>query len=321
MEKIKGSFILKLIFIGFILSGLTTALVMKLLFAVSTITLPDFTGVALEKAQKMGLRAGIDIKVENEVDSNMYEKGFIVSQDMPPKSKIKKGRAVYVVVSKGSKIVPVPSLIGSLMSKAVIDLKNAFLDTGYEASVSSYVTPEDVVMAQSPPAGENAPSGSQVNILKSTGPKDFEFMMPGFNHKNLSDIYAIMKTYGLAVASVKVQEDESLESGTIINQSPAAGYKIKKDTPVTFTASIRPNDLSLKQRLIKFSYRLDNTDSPALVKINVLSLGGSETVYNEMTQPGRIISASASVRGDAIVQFFVGTQAVKEVEFKLEAGQ
>lgn len=321
MEKIKGSFILKLIFIGFILFGLTAVLVMKLLFAVSTITLPDFTGTTLEKAQKMASRAGIEIKVENEIDSNMYDKGFIVSQDMPPKSKLKKGRAIYVVVSKGSKIVPVPSIIGSLMSKAVIELKNAFLDTGYETSVSSFITPNDTVIAQSPPAGENAPSGSTVNILKSTGPKDFEFMMPDFKGKNISDIYSIMKQYGLTIASLSVKDDEAQESGTIIIQSPESGYKINKDTPIIFTASIKPNDMKMKQRLIKFSYRLDNTTSPALVKINVLSLNGGETVYNEMTQPGRIVSESATVRGDALVQFFVGTQAVKEVEFKLEAGQ
>lgn len=321
MEKVKGSFILKLIFLGFILSCLTAALVMKFLFAVSTISLPDFTGTALEKAQKTASRSGIEIKVENEVDSNIYEKGLIVSQDMPPKSKIKKGRAIYVVVSKGSKIVPVPSVIGSLLSKAVIELKNAFLDAGYEAAVSSFVAPKDTVMAQSPPAGENAPSGSQVNVLKSTGPKDFEFMMPDFRGKNISDIYAIMKKYELTIASLSVQDDEKPESGTVISQSPDAGYKITKDTPITFTASKRPADLKLKQRLIKFSYRLENTTSPALVKIQVLSLQGSETVYNEMTPPDRIISESATVRGDALVQFFVGTQAVKEVEFKLEAGQ
>jgi beta-lactam-binding protein with PASTA domain len=237
---------------------------------------------------------------------------------MPPKSKIKKGRAVYVVVSKGSKIVPVPSIIGSLLSKATIELKNAFLDTGYEAAVSSFIAPQDTVMAQSPPAGENAPSGSAVNILKSTGPKDFEFMMPDFKNKNVSAIYDIMKKYELTIASLSITDDDTLDSGTIISQSPDAGYKINKDTAIVFTASKKPSDSRLKQRLIKFSYRLDNTTTPALVKINVLSLGGSETVYNEMTQPGRIISESVSVRGDALVQFFVGTQAVKEVEFKLE---
>lgn len=321
MEKIKGTFILKLIVTGFILSGLTAMLVMKLLYSVGTITIPDMTGVPLEKAQKVGARVGIEIKVENEVDNNMYEKGCIVSQDMPPKSKIKKGRAIYVVVSKGSKIVPVPNVIGSLLSKAIIELKNSNVDTGYEASVSSFVVPQDVVIAQSPPAGESIPSGSQINILKSTGPRDFEFMMPDFSSRNISEVFSMMKQYALSISSISVQDDDALPSGSIISQSPEAGYKINKDTQIVLTASKQPDDQRLKQRLIKFSYRLENTDSPALVKINVLSLGGSETVYNEMTQPGKVINESATVRGDALVQFYVGPEVVKEAEFRLEDAQ
>ncbi|HRU40131.1 MAG TPA: PASTA domain-containing protein, partial [Candidatus Goldiibacteriota bacterium] len=97
MEKIKASYILKLIFIGIVLSGITAVAVMKFLFSIATISLPDFTGIELEKAVKTGEKLGIEVKVENEVDSNLYDKGRIVSQDMPAKSKLKKGRAVYVV--------------------------------------------------------------------------------------------------------------------------------------------------------------------------------------------------------------------------------
>ncbi len=266
-------------------------------------------------------RIGKEIKIDNEVDSNLYEKGCVVSQDIAPKSKMKKGRAVYVVVSRGSKIVPVPGLIGSLTSKAVIDLKNAFLDVGYEASVPSASVPENIIIAQSPPAGENVPSGSVINILKSSGPKKPSFIMPDFKGNNISVIYGAMKKYELVISGLSVKENDTLDSGSVLEQSPQAGSKIDRETPITFIVSKKPNDARLKQRLIKFTYRREDAGVPVLIKINVLSLNGSETVYNEMTQPGRLISASASVRGDALVQVFSGTKVVKEMDFKLEGGQ
>jgi beta-lactam-binding protein with PASTA domain len=318
MEKVKFSFILKLVFIGFILSGISAVVVMKLLFAISTISMPDFTGLPLVKAQQIGSRVGVDVKVENEVDSNMYEKGCIVSQDMPPRSKIKKGRSIYVVVSRGSKIVPVPGVVGSLDSKAVVDLRNANLDTGYEASVSSFVAPKDMVIAQSPPADENVPTGSTINILKSSGPKKLEFLMPNFKGMNISGIYSAMKEYKLVISSLTVKDDDTMESGTVIDETPSAGYKINDETPVSFIVSKKTNDTKLRQRYIKFSYKQEGTNVPVLVKILVLSLNGSETVFNEMAQPGRVINESATVRGDALVQVFSGTQVIKEMEFKLE---
>jgi beta-lactam-binding protein with PASTA domain len=321
MEKIKASFIFKLLFIGVFLSGVTAALVMKFMFSISTITIPDFSGLPLETAQKIAGRSGIEVKVENEVDSNLYEKGYVVSQDMPPRSTIKKGRAIYVVISKGSRMVVVPGIAGSLTSKAVIDLKNAFLDAGLETAVSSFVAPQDIIISQSPPDGENVPSGSTVNILKSTGPKKFDFMMPDFKGKNISDIYSIMKKYELFISDLTVQDNDNVDSGSVIDQSPEAGYKINKESPVSFIISKKPGDTALRKRLIKISYRQEKANVPSLVKINVLSLNGSETVYNEMTPPDKLINLSASVRGDALVQIFSGTQVIKEIEFKTENAQ
>ncbi|HRU38390.1 MAG TPA: PASTA domain-containing protein, partial [Candidatus Goldiibacteriota bacterium] len=142
------------------------------------------------------------------------------------------------------------------------------------------------------------------------------FLMPDFSATSISEIYNAIRKYNLSISSLNVEENKDLESGSIISQSPLPGIRINKETPISFTVSRRPGDSSLRQRLIKFSYKLENAVSPSLVKIQVLSLNGSETVYNEVTSPGRVINESATVCGDALVQVFVATKIDKEMEFK-----
>ena len=110
MEKIKLSYILKLAVTGIILAGVSAVIAMKIAFYLGTITMPDFTGTMLEKALKTSQGMQIDLKVDAEVPSAVYEKGVVVSQNISPNAKIKKGRTVYVNVSAGSKIVSVPDL-------------------------------------------------------------------------------------------------------------------------------------------------------------------------------------------------------------------
>ena len=50
--------------------------------------------------------------------------------------------------------------------------------------------------------------------------------------------------------------------------------------------------------------------------IKVLSLNGSETLYNEVAQPNEPININATILGDALVQIWNGTEIAKEMEFK-----
>jgi|DewCreStandDraft_4_1066084.scaffolds.fasta_scaffold10425_6 serine/threonine-protein kinase len=316
MEKIKISYIFKLVFLGIIISIITAFTVMKLLLSISVIYMPDLKGLQLEQAKKITSKLGLELKIENEVDSNLFEKGTIISQDTPPKSKIKKGRIIYVVVSRGFQITKMPDITGMPVQKAIIELKNANLDIGLESSVSSFIFKENTIIAQSPLPGEDIPTGSKVNILKSTGQKKFNFLMPDFTNKNIKDVFATLKKYNLHINNLISADDENLESGTIIKQEPQSGYLINEDTQINFTVCKKPDDEKLKKRFIKISYKYENENS-ALIKIIVLSLSGSEILYNEITQPNQQINLNATVRGDAIVQIYEGTKLLKQIEYNL----
>lgn len=314
MEKLKVSFVLKLVVTGLILSAVTAALVMKIIFAVSTINMPDFTGTDLEKARITCARMHIDLKVDDEVFSSFYPAGSIMQQDVKKGTQIKKGRTFYVIVSKGSKILSIPDITNLQKSKALVELKNSGLNEGYETVITSNVFKEDTLIAQSPAPGQEVPAGLSINFLRSSGKREQNFLMPDFSGRDAFTSFNSMRKAGLLIEKLDVEENETLASGTIIGQQPAPGSMVNKKTPITIKAGVSATDAKLKKRTIKISFT-NPAQVPQLVRINVMSLNGSETVFNEVAEPGGVVDVNAAIRGGAIVQIFNGTELVKETEY------
>jgi serine/threonine-protein kinase len=316
MNKEKFFFILKLVFSGCALSFISALLVMRLVVSVGSIIMPDYTGQDLDQVKKSASRMGLELKIEDQVFSNLYEAGKIVSQNIKPKVTIKKGRVVYVVVSKGSKVVVVPDISGQPKAKAVLTLKNIDLDEGLDTDIASPMYKENTIIAQSPQPGDTVPFNYRINLLRSSGPKNDYFMMPDLKGRDLYSVYKSLRKENLLIDKINVEVDNSIESGTILSQIPLAGYTVNSKLPITLTASKKDNDLKLKKRLIRITYKIEGEDPvPKHVKINVLSLAGSEAVYDKITSPQEEVDVQAGVRGDALVQIYVGNELEKEREF------
>jgi serine/threonine-protein kinase len=313
MEKVKVSYILKLAVIGVLLMFISSAAITKIIFILSTISMPDFTGMPIDKAKRTASRMKIDLKIDDEIYSPLYKTGCLVSQDIQAHTDIKKGRAVYVVVSKGSKIVMIPDISARVKSDAVVQLRNAGLLEGYDTVVTSSMHADTTVIAQSPAPGQEAPAGIKINMLRSSGSRSTDYMMPELNGQNVFGVFSGLRGKNLVIEKLSVEPNEELPSGTILSQEPRPGYIVNSKTPVSLKASIKESDQTLKKRMITITYA--NTEAlPALIKINILSLNGSDTVYNEMAQPNEPININAAVRGQALVQIFNGKDLVKELE-------
>jgi serine/threonine-protein kinase len=315
MEKVKVSYILKLAVLGVLLMLISAAAITKVIFMFSTISMPDFSGIKTEKAQKMAQRMKIDLKIDDEIYSPIYEVGCVVSQDIPARTEIKKGRTVYIVVSKGSKTVIIPDIAAQSRSAALVLVRNAGLLEGDDTVVFSSIYKDTTVISQSPPAGQESPAGIKVNMLRSSGPRKTDYLMPDLTGRNTFDAFQSLRKNKLLVEKLTVEPSEEIASGTILNQEPPAGYMINEKTPISINASIKESDTTLKKRMIKIAYA-NPENLPKLVRINVLSLNGSETVYNEVAQPNEPININAAIRGEALVQIWSGTEIAKEMEFK-----
>jgi serine/threonine-protein kinase len=230
---------LRVLIIGLVLFflGLGGALLtMRLVIKGQEIKVPSLVGrdivYALETLNALGL--GLKI-ADQEFDSTVPE-NHIISQKPAQDSFIKKGRSVWVVLSKGSQLVWVPHLEGDLLSLAQLELKRQGLKTGQLTKVHHNLSPNKVV-AQYPPANSRQSRGSQVNLIVSQGEFPPRYIMPDLIGISLSVATIKIKSLGLEVGEVTTETYQGAQPQTVINQFPKSGYPVEAGQQVNLVVT------------------------------------------------------------------------------------
>ncbi|MBI3593103.1 MAG: PASTA domain-containing protein, partial [Nitrospirae bacterium] len=96
--------------------------------------------------------------------------GSIIRQDILPGSKVKEGREIGIVLSKGPRVQYVPDIVGQPIDRAEAILKEKGIRISKIMYVHSEKTSRNIVIAQRPETNE---SGADVfSVLVSLG--DYE---------------------------------------------------------------------------------------------------------------------------------------------------
>lgn len=120
------------------------------------ITVPSVTNQHIDQVRSQLQQLGLTPVVE-EVEDNSPA-GTVLSQDPPANAGAEPGDDVWLEVSKGPPVVPVPNVVGQPCG----DGKRALEQAGFVVVLG---TPEQgVVGLQNPSQGTGLPSGSQVQI-------------------------------------------------------------------------------------------------------------------------------------------------------------
>lgn len=130
--------------------------------------LPDYTGDPLAGVRADLERRGLVPDIERE-SSDDVDVDDVISTDPEAGTIVHEGDTVTVVVSNGAEEVAVPRLVGQTEDQAIATLRAVGLEIGSITSEASDVAPGRVISSQ-PTEGVNVPSGSQVDIVLSSGP-------------------------------------------------------------------------------------------------------------------------------------------------------
>ncbi|MBF0557455.1 MAG: PASTA domain-containing protein [Nitrospirae bacterium] len=142
----------------------------KLLSFSRTVVVPDLKGKDMMVANETLRNKGLYIRLEGEDYDTVVPQGNIVRQDILPGSKVKEGREVGIVVSKGPKIQYVPDIVGQPLDRAEAILKEKGIQIGKILYAHSEKTAKNVVLAQRPETNERG--NDTFSIIVSLG--DFE---------------------------------------------------------------------------------------------------------------------------------------------------
>lgn len=132
-----------------------------------TIVMPDLIGKDLNEAQKLLSLNKLHMRLDGDEHDNHIHQGHILRQDIPPGNKLKEGREIGIILSKGPRIRDVPDLVGKPLDVADAILKDKGLRINKIIYVHSGFAEKNIIIAQRPEPHESG--GDLFSVIVSLG--------------------------------------------------------------------------------------------------------------------------------------------------------
>jgi len=206
------------------------------------VTLPSVVFKTADEAQSILENAGLEVTrqpVANDAAANT-----VVSQDPPPNTQVEKGSTVVLQVSQGPQPVKVPDLVGEDQDDAEAELQRL----GLEAQITTQpddTRKEGVVLSQDPRQGTDAPKGSVVRLVVSSGKAKVQ--VPSVVGQDETTAASELGGAGFKVRKV-TEPSPTVPVGRVIRTDPGAGAQLDKGSTVTLVVSAGPQTTTTTTR-------------------------------------------------------------------------
>lgn len=131
-------------------------------------TVPDLKGVDVVKANQLLRERGLHIRIDGQEYSE-YSAGTIFKQEPPPGTKVKSGREIGVIVSKGTRFSFFPDVRGLTYEEAEKKLREMGIPIDKVIFINSDYYPDSTVVAQRPEPDEG---GQSIKLIVSKKQKE-----------------------------------------------------------------------------------------------------------------------------------------------------
>jgi len=202
----------------------------------ATIPVPNVVGIDIAAAKKEVLRRELVFEIDKEVYNDKVPTGKIISQVPLPKSLVKKGRFIYVNVSKGKELVVVPYIKGIISRNAKLKLMKEGLELGVVDYEFSEDIGKDIIIYQSKKPGEKIPYGSYVNIVVSKG-SEVQLKVPTLIGLSEYEAIYILNELGLNLDRKEYKRDNTFVPDIVIEQIPPPGTIANQQTIIKIIVS------------------------------------------------------------------------------------
>ncbi len=199
-----------------------------------TLKMPNLIGMQLSDAERTISSLDLKLAKVNELYSEQYPNGTVINQSPRAGQVIKKGREVFLTVSRGREEVEVPNLIGQNIRNSRVLLKNIGLDVGNITYINDENYGIDTIVAQSPIPGSKVSYGKVVDLVVSRGSVDL-VKVPFLEGLNIDNAIKLLRESDLIVGNILYVENQTYLPNTVISQSLKAGDLVKKGTIVDLT--------------------------------------------------------------------------------------
>lgn len=202
------------------------------------VEVPGVHGLLLEDARERFFAVGLLTEIRSREYDDKAPENAVVTQVPGPGSKVKKGRRIAVVVSRGKEFCVIPDIKNMNERQARIELKNRGFTIGDVKKVFNDKQPPESVVDAFPQCGSTISRDMKVDIVMSKGRKPTSAEMPNIVGEKLDGARQKLEECGLAVGAVNYRNDPSLLPGTVIAQSVPPGEDVPFETPIDITVSL-----------------------------------------------------------------------------------
>lgn len=204
-----------------------------------TVTIPELIGKEYSEVETELISMGLQVQKEFE-DSVLVDENLVIKANVSKGDIVSKNSVVILTVSADVSGVDVPGVEGVSLAEATSSLKKQGFTVVTVESYSAEV-PKNIVISQSPKAGEKAARGAEVTLTISLGVEEIFSEMPNVVGMSVDDARAALIGAGYSVNSVVSTYSDKYPAGQICYQSYMAGTQVKQGTAVDLQQSIGPD--------------------------------------------------------------------------------
>ena len=211
------------------------ATAMRLALSAREVQVPDLTNRTANEATAAAAALGLTIQVdENRRVDGKIAAGRVITQDPTSGATARRQRGIRVWLSAGQRATRVPALTGEGERSAQLRLAADGFPVAAVSEIRSDVYPSDIVVAQDSPA---AGAAGDVALLVNRGSQAVNYIMPDFIGVSGDRAAGVLRGRGFRVAVVGSTPYAGIPAGTVVRQSPQAGFQIAPGEPISFEIS------------------------------------------------------------------------------------
>ncbi len=191
------------------------------------VEVPDVKGDSRDEAISTLSSLGLEVKprdVFSKEDANT-----VIAQFPTAGTKVNKGSAVQINVSKGLQPLTVPNVVGQLYDSAAGQLQGEGFAVARRDVDSGQ--PKDVVIDQEPEGGSGLARGGTVTLFVSKGPK--ESTIPDVTSQDEASAAQTLEQSGFTVDIQEQETTDPNQDGIVLSQDPPGGTRAKPGATVT----------------------------------------------------------------------------------------
>lgn len=243
------------------------------------IPVPDVTNLEISEAIKQLEDNGFEIGETIEIVDNEIEVDHIVKTDPKAGQKAKEGSSINLYVSIGKEKFQLSDYRERQYDEVLRILENKYFKDIIKTEVHDNSEPGTIIEQQPAPNEEVVPEETILEFIVSKGPEKIVLKdLRGYNEKGILD-YA--ESVGLHMDMSQAEYHDSVQSGLVISQSPAAGTELTKGSKVTVIISKGKRETPPKSvfKEIVIPYEPEEEGEPQEIQIYI------EDMNRSMTEP------------------------------------